>query len=121
VDWGRLMPFEPGSLHCDQFGFVLDYSDAPQYFPCRNGVQDMPSLQRYSEIFTLVRERRMSISLTLFHHSLPRWANKKEFGGWTNLKTVDYFLGLLHDVIPAVAPLVDNYVTLNEPAVFANL
>jgi beta-glucosidase/6-phospho-beta-glucosidase/beta-galactosidase len=69
----------------------------------------------------MAHDRGLTISLTLFHHSLPKWASVKSFGGWTNPHCVEYFVAFVRDIVPRVAEYVDHYVTINEPAVFANL
>ena len=121
VDWGRLMPHRPGDLKCDRYGRVLR-TQPIVFHPCRNGVQDFEALDRYAEIISMARKaKKMKVILTLFHHSLPRWANDKKFGGWTNVDLPNYFVALVGDVVPKVKHLVDRYVILNEPAVFANL
>jgi len=56
VDWGRLVPYHPaqhgGGGH----------------------VQDKGALKRYVQIVRQVRRRGLRVMLTLFHHSLPKWA-----------------------------------------------
>lgn len=85
------------------------------------GIQDREALEHYVKIIQSVRRRGMAVMLTLFHHSLPKWANEKAIGGWTNPQTVDYFVAFARDLVTAVASLVDYYVVLNEAAIFANL
>ena len=128
VDWGRLTPFQPGSLNCDLNGLVYQRGDAGAalstnrtLYPCRSGVQDLIALRRYGIIIEMVRNYGMRVMLTLFHHSLPKWANEKRFAGWTNPQTVDYFLELVRDVVPTIQHHVDMYVIFNEPAVYASL
>lgn len=142
IDWGRLVPHKPGAKNCKENGYVVENrSHSPSFttlrrhyleksnsfdqdtdrYPCRAGVQDLAALDRYVEILKTIHDADLSIILTFFHHSLPRWANTKSFRGWTNPQTIDYFLAFVSDVTPRVKHLVDRYVTLNEPAVFANL
>ena len=37
----------------------------------------------------MIRNREMKVMLTLFHHSIPKWA--VPWGGWTSKKTVHAF------------------------------
>ncbi|CAI5507951.1 unnamed protein product [Closterium sp. Naga37s-1] len=68
VDWGRIVLREPqgGKMEIDH-----------------------GAVARYKEIMALVRARGMRVMLTLFHHSLPSWA--EPIGGWTNASLVDHF------------------------------
>jgi beta-glucosidase/6-phospho-beta-glucosidase/beta-galactosidase len=102
VDWGRLAPHRPGSLECGG--------------PCPPGVQDLAALKRYREIVQQARGRGLSIMMTLFHHSAPRWA--MEMGGWEKPEMVDYFAALTRDVVTTLAPDVDLWITVNEPAAY---
>lgn len=100
VDWGRLVPIHPethGSGH----------------------VQDTAALARYVEIVTLVRQRGLRVMLTLFHHSLPKWALAD--GGWTSRSLVDYFITFSNDVLGALGADIEYLVTFNEPTIFIML
>lgn len=107
LDWGRLVPNQPGSLECESS------------LPCPAGVQDRLALQRYKEILKSVREFGMEPMVTLFHHSLPQWAIK--MGGWSNRLVVEYFLRFVEDVVAECGGLVDEWITFNEPTVYSLL
>jgi beta-glucosidase/6-phospho-beta-glucosidase/beta-galactosidase len=104
VDWGRLVPHAPGSGECEEAA-------------CRAGVQDRAALARYQEIAQMARARGMRVMMTLFHHSLPRWAQDQ--GGWLSPHIVEYFRAVSIDVVRELADEVDYWITFNEPAVFA--
>lgn len=106
VDWGRLCPLEPGS-------------PGPDGQPVPEGVQDHSALERYARILELVRARGMRPMVTLFHHSLPVWSIRQ--GGWTAPQTRRYFVAFARDVVERLAPLVDYWVTFNEPNTFTLL
>lgn len=106
VDWGRLCPLEPGSID-------------PHGKPVPPGVQNIDALERYVQIIQMIRDRGMRPMVTLFHHSLPRWSIKK--GGWTNSETRDHFVSFAQDVVQRLAPLVDYWITFNEPNTFTLL
>lgn len=97
------------------------YSSQIPRWPCRGGVQNMQALKRYQAIIGMIKQSGMRPHLTLFHHSLPRWANDREFKGWLNEKTIQYFVGYVEDLIPHLATVVEDFVVFNEPAVFASL
>lgn len=107
LDWGRLVPKAPGSLDCAG-GTV-----------CGAGIQDRPALERYKEILRMIRARGMEPVVTLFHHSMPQWAIEK--GGWANPEVSGFFLEFAKDVVRECADLVDEWITFNEPTVYALL
>jgi len=113
VDWGRLVP------DCS-----LDRET-----PC--GVQQWEVLDRYIEIIKSVRSHGMRVMLSLFHHSFPRWGvtwgraetPRGAAAGemFTHPRSVEHFVAFARDVIERFAPLVDFWVTFNEPVVFSML
>ena len=113
VDWGRLVP---------DCSFDYDYD-------C--GVQDLEALAHYESILGMVRARNMSVMLSLFHHSFPRWgvpprAPSGPEGAaprmlWANDNAARHFLAFTRDVVTRLGPLVDYWITFNEAAVFASL
>lgn len=107
LDWGRLVPYQPGSLKCGEAR------------ACTAGVQNLEALERYKDILNQVRSRGMEPVVTLFHHSLPDWAI--EMGGWSNRLVVEYFVQFVEDVAKACGGLVDEWITFNEPTVFSLL
>lgn len=99
VDWGRIMPREP----VDGASNAVDWA----------------AVKHYRWILERVRAHNMEIMLSLFHHSLPKWA--AVYGGWKEEKTVRYFLDFSRLVAAEYGDLVKWYVTFNEPHVFAML
>jgi beta-glucosidase/6-phospho-beta-glucosidase/beta-galactosidase len=51
---------------------------------------DKKAVAHYRWILRRVKHYKMKVMLTLFHHSLPKWATN--YGGWTNHRTVEYFV-----------------------------
>ncbi|CAI5525016.1 unnamed protein product [Closterium sp. Naga37s-1] len=98
VDWGRIVLREPqgGQMEIDH-----------------------AAVARYKEIMALVRARGMHVMLTLFHHSLPSWA--EPIGGWTNASLVGHFDSWTQLAVREFGPLVDYWVTFNEPHLFVIL
>ena len=107
LDWGRLVPNEPGSDKC---GLTVK---------CSAGIQNQQALLRYKEILRMIRARGMEPVVTLFHHSLPAWAVDK--GGWVNPEVSEAFVRFSEDVVRECAGLIDEWITFNEPTVFALL
>lgn len=105
VDWGRLVPNKPGSNLCQGI--------------CSAAVQDLEALAHYRKILKLIHQNKMKVMLTLFHHSLPKWA--MEDGGWQNQSTADNFTQFSADVAKGLGDQVDYWVTFNEPETFSLL
>ena len=61
----------------------------------------------------------MSVMLTLFHHSMPKWAGA--YGGWTHPVCVEHFAQFAAIVVEHLGDLVDYWVPFNEPTVFVGL
>ncbi|GJP50633.1 hypothetical protein CLOM_g9775 [Closterium sp. NIES-68] len=98
VDWGRVV------LQAPQGGEMeIDHA----------------AVARYKEIMAAVRARGMRVMLTLFHHSLPTWA--EPLGGWTNASLVAHFDAWTKVAVREFGPLVDYWVTFNEPHLFVIL
>ena len=83
------------------------------------GVFDQDALNRYLEILEMIRSRKMKVMLTLFHFSLPKWVQKE--GGWTNPLTKDHFFAFSKKVMSELNPLVDFWITFNEPQIFTTM
>eukprot|EP00897_Mesotaenium_endlicherianum_P000471 jgi/Mesen1/10424/ME000082S09933 len=99
IDWGRLVPTEPLS-------------------GTKNTV-DWEAVKHYRFILQKVRDFGMDIMLSLFHHSLPKWAAL--YGGWKDEKTIKYFLEFTRLAAEEYGDLVKFWVTFNEPHVYAML
>ncbi|KAL2644809.1 hypothetical protein R1flu_012396 [Riccia fluitans] len=99
IDWGRIVTEEP--IHgMDQ-------------------VVDMKAVERYKEILQMVRNHGMRVMLTLFHHSIPKWA--AVYGGWTQKKTIGYFRDFTRIAQLHFGEYVDYWITFNEPHIFVML
>ncbi len=77
------------------------------------------AMLRYIEIIQMVRKAGMKVMMTLFHHSIPGWAN--EFGGWTSEKLLPHFEFFSRAVVDHIAHIVDFWTVFNEPTLFALL
>lgn len=93
IDWGRVMP-GPNQI-------------------------DSRALSHYRKTLTQIKNRKMKTMLTLFHFSLPNWLESE--GGWTNPQSVLAFKNFARIAAAEFAPLVDSWITLNEPHIFAML
>lgn len=99
IDWGRLVPEEP-----------------------TNGTEqaaDLSAAEHYKSILQAIRRRGMKVMLTLFHHSIPKWA--LSYGGWTEPRTIVYFTDFAKFAQKEFGEYVDYWITFNEPHIFVIL
>ncbi|KAH8943633.1 hypothetical protein BDL97_13G063200 [Sphagnum fallax] len=99
VDWGRIVPEEP-----------------------LNGISevlDNEAVEHYKSILKMVHNHDMRVMLTLFHHSLPKWALL--YGGWIDPRTVSYFADFARFCKEQFGEYVDYWITFNEPHIFVIL
>lgn len=121
VDWGRVIP----ALPTQAGGSVPDSAALARY---REIIQARgsrclrsPSRARAdrSAAAQMVKSRGMTVMLTLFHHSMPKWA--ASYGGWTHPMAVEHFADFTTVVVAELGDLVDYWVPFNEPTVFVGL
>lgn len=91
VEWARIEP-EPGRF-------------------------DQAALDHYRRMVELQRERGIEPIVTLHHFTNPLWVTQR--GAWTNSEVVDRFAAYADRVGRTLGDLVQWWVTLNEPTVFA--
>lgn len=91
--------------------------DWSRLFPNENSTSPDPkAVARYREILKMIKERKMKVMLTIFHHSEPQWTLDK--GSWTNPKMLEYFKLFSESVVVELGDLVDYWVTFNEANVY---
>lgn len=83
----------------------------------RPGEVERAALDRYREEVAAVRDAGIVPLVTLHHFSHPSWF--QGLGGWTSPHAVDRFLRLVDVVVDALGDLVTDWVTINEPNVYA--
>lgn len=83
------------------------------------GKFDEKEIEHYRRVLLALRSRGMKIMLTLHHFTNPQWL--AEIGGWANPKAVFYFSRFAEKVFQEYQDLVDFWVTINEPLVYASL
>lgn len=83
----------------------------------REGVFSEEEFLRVREELLLLREHGISVLLTIHHFSNPMWFEQK--GGFTRADCVAVFLRLTQKVVEELGDLVSEYITINEPNVYA--
>ena len=81
------------------------------------GVFDVEVIEHYREEIEYMISRGIRPMLTLHHFTNPLWF--EDMGGFTNKKSVDIYMRFAERMIDAVGDLVEDYVTINEPNVYA--
>lgn len=91
VEWARLVPEE--------------------------GRVDEVAIDRYRQELLLLKERNIRPLLTIHHFSNPMWFEKK--GAFERKENLHYFLELVELVANRFGDLCSDYITINEPNVYA--
>lgn len=91
VEWARLVPEE--------------------------GRVDEAAVARYREELQLLREKNIRPLLTIHHFSNPMWFERK--GAFEKRENLHYYLELVELVVDRFGDLCSEYITINEPNVYA--
>lgn len=83
----------------------------------RRGEFDHEALDRYAEEFGDLVERGIQPLVTLHHFSHPLWF--EELGAFTREENVELFLRFARQVVRRLGDIVEDWVTINEPNVYA--
>ncbi len=83
----------------------------------QDGVFDEAALQHYRDELLMLKELDIKPLLTLHHFSNPMWLEKA--GAFENPDCVAIFLRFVEKVVQSLGDLVDEYITINEPNVYA--
>lgn len=83
------------------------------------GVFCEEALDHYREEIQALADAGIRPLLTLHHFTNPRWF--ESMGAFENPRCVDYLLRFSEKVVRAVGDLVAEYITINEPNVYAML
>jgi beta-glucosidase len=71
----------------------------------------------YRQVLMDLRERNMKTFVTLHHFTNPLWLARR--GGWTHKETPELFKRYTHYIVQHLGDLVDFWITINEPMVYA--
>lgn len=82
-----------------------------------SGHFDHAAIHRYREELSDLRDRGIKPLVTLHHFSNPLWLERR--GQWTNPLTIKAFLRYTRFVVRELSDLVTEWVTINEPNVYA--
>lgn len=81
-----------------------------------NGDENEPNLEGieyYRSMFNLLKENNIKIFTTINHYDIPIHL-VKEYGGWKNRKTIDFFLNYVKVLFDNFKDVVDYWLPFNE-------
>ncbi|MFA7204883.1 MAG: family 1 glycosylhydrolase [Saccharofermentanales bacterium] len=81
------------------------------------GVFSEEALAHYREEIVLLKSRGIRVLLTIQHFTVPMWFEKT--GGFLSERAPELFLRFTAKVINTLGDLVNEYITINEPNVYA--
>lgn len=96
-------------LGIDSYRFSIAW---PRIFP-EKGRYNPEGMAFYKELIAYMKSKGIQPSVTLYHWDLPQWVEDE--GGWTNRKSVTYFLDYAKMCFDHLGSDVDLWITHNEP------
>lgn len=98
-------------MHLNVQRFSIEWSRVEP----KEGEWDENAIAHYRKILQAHHDAGMKVMLTLYHFTLPQWVAKK--GGWSSRRTAKYFKRFVAKMAVEYAPLVDFWITINEPII----
>lgn len=71
----------------------------------------------YREELAYLHDKGIAVLLTIHHFTNPMWFEK--IGGFTKIDNMEYYLDLVSLTVRSFGDLVSEYITINEPNVYA--
>lgn len=99
-------------MHLNAQRFSIEWSRIEP----EEGKWDEKTIEHYRAMLKAHRDAGMITMLTIHHFTLPQWVAAR--GGWEDRSTVKYFVRFVKKVAEVYAPLVDFWITLNEPIIY---
>ncbi|MFH0791615.1 MAG: family 1 glycosylhydrolase [bacterium] len=84
-----------------------------------NGLFNQKEFDYYRAMLRSLKSKGITVMVTLHHFTSPGWVAKT--GGFSNPKTVDYFVRFAEKVFHELGEMVDLWVTINEPTLYSYL
>lgn len=81
------------------------------------GIFNQEAIDHYKAELKSLKDRGLTVMLTLNHFTLPLWLAKK--GGWENWRAPHYFEKFVKKIVPEIKDYVDLWITINEPGLYA--
>lgn len=127
----RKYPLEPSGIACDFWNRYEEDFDICQTFNTtairlsiewariqpNEGEYSQEAIDHYKKILKAAKDRGLKTFVTLHHFTSPVWFAER--GGWASVDSVQYFTGYAKSCAENFAGLVDAFITINEPQVYA--
>jgi len=102
---------EEMNLQIYRFGIEWARIEPEEGIFCRSAID------HYRDLLIRLKSANIKPLLTLHHFTNPMWFEQK--GGFTKKENIDLFLTFVAKVIEELGDLVEEYITINEPNVYA--
>lgn len=80
------------------------------------GAFDIEEIEHYKKVLQAAKDRGLKTFVTLLHFTIPTWVAKR--GGWQNWLAPRYFEKYASYCAKEFGPLIDKFITINEPLVY---
>jgi len=85
----------------------------------REGTFNQKEIEHYRQVLQALKDRGLTTIVTLHHFTSPLWL-VRTYGGWPNRKTATLFARYAQKIAQELDSLIDYYVTINEPLIYAS-
>lgn len=85
----------------------------------QRGEWNEEALIHYHDVLSWLHAQKIKTFITLHHFTDPEWVEKQ--GGWANRKTVVDFAVYTDKICQRLGHLVDYWITVNEPGIYASM
>lgn len=103
-------------LGLNAYRFGVDWS---RFQPEADAPFDLAALEHVRGMLASLRRKQIAPLLTLFHFALPQWWAAR--GGFAKEENLPDFLRFCEFIVNGLGDLVSDYITINEPNVYALL
>lgn len=128
-DWSKVYPAGLACNHYDLYEEDFDLMKKLNQTAFRLSIEwsriepeegkfDKKEIEHYRRYLQSLKARKIKTMVTLHHFTNPLWLGK--IGGWTDKKVVFYFSRFAKKVFDEYKDLVDFWITINEPLIFAS-
>ena len=101
------------SMGIKQYRFSIEWARLEPV----NGFYDGVAAAQYREMIIYMKSKEITPLMTLHHFTHPMWF--EDMGGFANTENIPVFLKFVAYAIRTLGDLVEEYITINEPNVFA--
>lgn len=100
-------------LHTNTFRMSLEWSRLEP----KKGEWDQKAANHYRKMIANLKKKQIRPIICLFHFTLPLWV--EDSGGFENPENIGNFVNFVHRSQMEFGDLVNDWLTLNEPVVYA--